>query len=140
MSLFNKSSANTTSSNTTQDQTTSNVDNRVGGDNAAFGGNVSIGPTGNIDKGGITISTTDQGAIKAGSDAIMEAIQSVTDLAKNQTTATQSVAKDSISQAYGLANQARQSETSGAINNFLQYGTWIALAGILAYAVINGKK
>jgi len=131
------SRAQTSSSTTTNtSQTTVNtVDNRaVQGDNARIGGNVTVNP-GDSPIGTLNISTTDQGAVQAGLDIALESLQGLF----RQTNATQSIASDSISQAYGLANEARQSETSGAINNFLKYGTWVALAALVAWAVVRSR-
>lgn len=116
-----------TSTNTSQ-ETYNTVDNRaVQGDGAVFGGNVTV--TGS-QGGPLTISTTDQGAVAAGLDVALESLAGVRGLVE----ANASIAKDSISQAYGLANQARQSETSGAINNALKYFAVIAVIGIAAWA------
>jgi len=132
------SRANTQSQTTTNtSQTTVNtVDNRaVQGDNARIGGNVTVNP-GDAPIGSLNISTTDQGAVQAGLDIALESLSGL----RSQTNATQSIASDSIAQAYGLANEARQSETSGAINNFLKYGTWVALAALVAWAIISTNK
>ncbi len=132
------SRANTQSTTTTNtSQTTVNtVDNRaVQGDNARIGGNVTVNP-GDSPIGTLNISTTDQGAIQAGLDIALESLGGL----QRQTNATQSIASDSIAQAYGLANSARQSETSGAINNFLKYGTWVALAALIVWGVVSSRK
>ncbi len=120
--------------NLNQDQTTSNVDNRVGEDYSVFGGNVTVNP-GDI-TGSLSVSTTDQGAILAGKDIALESIGAL----MNAVNSTKSVASDSISQAYGLANSARQSETSGAINNFLKYGSIVLVCGFAAYAIVKYGK
>lgn len=137
MSLFNTSDASTRSSTSNLEETISTVDNRVARDSAAVGGNVT---TGSGDLNGVTISTTDQGAVKGGVDIALESIRRISDASKSSQAAVQSVASDSIGQAFGLANEARQSETSGAINNFLKYGVWVALAGIAAYVIVRHGK
>jgi Zn-dependent alcohol dehydrogenase len=135
MSFFGSDSASSSSSSTsTQEQTISTVDNRVARDNAAVGGNVTTGP-GDIN-GSLSISTTDQGAVKGGVDLALESIHAST----SAQTRTQKTATDQVSQAYGLANSARQSETSGAINNFLRYGTWVAVAAIAAFIIVRYQK
>jgi len=134
MSLFNKSSPSTTSTSNVIDQTVTTSDNRVAEGNAAVGGNVSTGP-GDIN-GALTISTTDQGAVRGGVDLALEAIKTV----GNTVSSIQSSASDTVQQAYGLANEARQSETSGAINNLLKYGVWVALAGIIVYGIVSTQK
>lgn len=128
----NKESSSSSTSNL--DQTISTVDNRAAGSGSVFGGNVSVNP-GDIN-GSLSISTTDQGAILAGKDIALESIAALT----SSVNATKSVASDSISQAYGLANSARQSETSGAINNFLKYGAIVAVCGFAAYAIVKYGK
>ena len=136
MGLFDLfSGGNSTSSNpvtnTTNTTDLSRVDSRVIESGANVGGDVQV--TGN--SGALTITTTDQGAVKAGTDIALESMRG---LASN-VNATESIARDSISQAYGLANQARQSETSGAINNLLQYAFWIGAIGIAAWAFTRRK-
>lgn len=132
----NKSRNNQSTStvNNTYDTTNTNTDNRVAESGAAVGGNVSLGP-GDIN-GTVTLEQTDQGSVLAARDIALESISGLRDLAKS----TQSVASDSIGQAYGLANEARQSETSGAINNFLKYGAIIAVIAVIAYAYTHRKS
>lgn len=145
MSLFNSATPSTTSTATTVDQTITNTDNRTAEGNAAVGGNVTTGP-GDIN-GRLSITTSDQGAIRGGLDLATEAIQTVAstvqgiqDAANSSVRSIQSSASDTVGQAYGLANEARQSETSGAINNVLKYGVWIALAGIIVYGIVRTQK
>lgn len=128
MSFGGDSRSDSTSSNSTVDQTSSTVDNRVSESGAAVGGNVTTG-SGDI-AGDLIISTTDQGAIQGGVDIALESMRNVS----SAIAGVQSVASDSIGQAYGLANEARQSETSAALNNFLKYGFWVALAGLGVWA------
>ncbi len=129
MSLGSGSKSSTSSTNTTYDTTISSVDNRVAEGNAAVGGNVMVNP-GDIN-GSLSISTTDQGAVRGGVDIALESIRAV----QAGTAAQSSLTKDLVAQSYGLANEARQSETSGAINKFVQYGAIIAVVGILAWAL-----
>lgn len=119
---------------TTQDTTISTVDNRVGGDNAVFGGNVTLNPQDSpIEK--LSISTTDQGAVKAGLDTTLEALS----FAKSTQAGSSSLAKDLTSQAFDLAQAARQSETSGAINNLVRAAVIVAVIGVLAYAFVHRR-
>jgi len=136
----NKSRNNQTTSTTnyTYDTTTTNTDNRVAESGAAVGGNVSFGP-GDI-SGTVTLEQTDQGTVLASRDIALESIGGIRDLASQVTQSVKSVASDSIGQAYGLANEARQSETSGAINNFLKYGAIIAVIAVIAYAYTHKKS
>lgn len=134
MSFGSKSSSSSSTTNNTMETTVTTVDNRVAEDNAAVGGNVTTG-SGDIN-GSLTISTTDQGAIRGGVDLAQEAIRS----AGSSLATVESVTKDTISQAYTLANQARQSETSAALNNFLKYGVWVAVTGIAAYVIVKGSN
>jgi hypothetical protein len=136
--MSSSSSSNATqSSNTTSQTTTNNVDNRqVSGTNAMVGGNVNVNAG---DASVIDITTTDLGAVKGGLDLAMESMTGLQAATQGAVAAVQSVASDSISQAYGLANEARQSETSGAINNLTKYAFWIAAAGILAWVIARNK-
>jgi hypothetical protein len=151
------SRAQTSSSTTTNTESTTinTVDNRaVQGDNATVGGNVTVNSG---EASSVNVQQTDLGAIGAGLDIALESlgsIQSATsgafglvgDLTKKVLDASQSntsrvlASNDStISSAYSLANQARQSETSGAINNLTKYLLWIALAGIAAFVLVRQK-
>jgi hypothetical protein len=138
MSLGGKSSSSSSNTTTNVDTTTSTVDNRVTEGNAAVGGNVTTG-SGDIN-GSLHVTTTDQGAVKGGVDIALESLRKISDSTSGSLAAVKSVASDSIGQAYGLANQARQSETSGAINNFLKYGVWVAIAGIAAFVIVKSGK
>lgn len=134
------SRAQTSSTTTTNtDQTTINtVDNRaVQGDNALIGGNVTVN-SGEASQ--ISVQQTDLGAIGAGLDIALESLGVIQSATSGSIAAVRSVANDSIDKAYGLANQARQSETSGAINSLTKYLFWIALAGVAAYAFVKLKK
>ncbi len=128
----------TTSETTAIDTTTNTVDNRaVQGNNATIGGNVTVN-SGEASQ--VSIQTTDLGAISRGLDIALESIQGIQTSTANSTAALQSVTSDSIQQAYGLANEARQSETSAALNNFLKYGAIIAVIGVIAWAVVKTKR
>lgn len=129
--MSSSSSRNTTSSsNQTVQETMNNVDNRATQGDGSIGGNVNLNLGTSATLSDVTISTTDQGAVKAGLDVALESLSGL----RNVVEANASVAKDSISQAYGLANAARQSETSGAINNALKYFAAIAVIGVIAWA------
>jgi hypothetical protein len=135
------SHAQTSASTTTTQNTINTVDNRaVQGDFAAIGGNVTVNTGESSQIKSLNISTTDQGAVRAGLDIALQSLGGLRDIVGNTLRANSSVASDSIAQAYGLANEARQSETSGAINNFLKYGAVILVIGIIAYAVVKTKK
>lgn len=129
---FNNTSTPTTN-NTSTTETISNVDNRVGGDNAVFGGNLSFNP-GDIE-GAVTLQQTDLGAIAAGTDIALESIRALA----NSVAGIQSTASDTVSQGFDLANEARQSETSGAINNLVMYAAGVIVIGIIAWAVVRSK-
>lgn len=132
---FSKGGKSSTTNNTSNEETTiTETDNRVGGDNAVFGGNVSLNPN-DSPIGSINVTTTDQGAVRGGVDIALESL----DFARSTQEGIKSVAKDSISQGFDLAQAARQSETSGAINNFLKFGAIIAVAGLAAWAFIRRK-
>ena len=137
--MSSSSSKNTTTSQSTTLQSTVNtVDNReVSGSNAVVGGNVSVN-SGEASQ--VNVTMTDLGAIKGGIDLALESLGVIQSATSGSVEAVKSVASDSISQAYGLANEARQSETSGAINNLTKYLFWIALAGIGAFALMKMKK
>lgn len=140
-----KSNTSASTSTSTSQETINTVDNRaVQGDNAVIGGNVTVnsGEASQVD-----VTMTDLGAIKGGIDLALESLgfasvvnNSALDSAGRANESVKSVASDSIRQAYDLAQEARQSETSGAINNLTKYVMWIALAGIVAWAVVKSKK
>lgn len=118
---------NTSTTNTSQ-TTVNTVDNRaVQGDNANIGGNVTLN-AGDI-QAPVNVSTTDFGAV-----------QSALDFALESTTRAQTAVGESVKQAYGLANEARQSETSGAINNFLKYGAIVAVVVAVAWVATRSKS
>lgn len=135
--MVSKSKSSTASTNSQSDTTINTVDNREGGDNAIFGGNTTL-HTGSNSTNNIT--TTDLGAVSGGLDLALESLRSISSATANSSAAVKSVASDSIAQAYGLANEARQSETSGAINNFLKYGVWLAGAIVVAVVLVKLKK
>ena len=133
LSLF-KSKATSSTTNNSTESNVSNVDNRVGEAGAVFGGNISVTPT-NSPIASLSISSTDQGALRTGGDIALAAL----DLVRANAETTAAASKDSVSQAYGLAQAARQSETSGAINNFLKYGAIVAGLLILAWGFAHRK-
>lgn len=126
-----RTSTNTTTVST--QETYNTVDNRaVQGDDARIGGNVSV-----IGAGGpVRIETTDQGAVQAGLDLSLESLSTVRSL----TAAQQDATRDTISNAFTLADRARQSETSNAIQSFLKYGTIVLVVGLLAWALTRGAR
>lgn len=129
--------ASSTTTNTTS-STINTVDNRaVQGDNATVGGNVTVNSG---ESSQVSVTMTDLGAISKGLDVALESIAGIQSATSGAVEANKSIASDSIAQAYGLANEARQSETSGAINNFLKFAAIIAVVGIIAYAVVKTKK
>lgn len=126
MGLLSSSKAKSTTTTTTQDVTT--VDNRVSEAGAIMGGNVSINTQGS--PGNVTVQSLDPGAIAAGRDLGLAAL----DLVRQAQETTTAASERQISQAYGLAQAARQSETSGAINNFAKYGALVVVVAVLAWA------
>jgi hypothetical protein len=135
--MSSSSSKNTTASTNQSSQSTINtVDNRQAGDNATVGGNITVN-SGEASQ--VKIEATDLGAIKGGLDIALESLRGIQAATGGAVAAVQSTASDSISQAYGLANEARQSETSGAINSLTKYLFWIALAGVAAFVLVRSK-
>lgn len=134
MSFLNKNDASTRTSTETRDTSIVNTDNRVGGDNAVFGGNVALNPM-DSPIGVLTLSTTDQGAVKAGLDATLESLK----FAESTQGTNTSLAKDLTSQAFDLAQQARQSETSGAINVLVKVLAVVAVIAIAGYVYVHRK-
>jgi len=133
-----KSRTDATTNTSTTQSTINTVDNRaVQGDNAVIGGNVTVNPG---ESSQVSINMTDLGAIKGGVDLALESLGFAKSTNSASIDALKSVTSDSIAQAYGLANEARQSETSGAINNLTKYLFWIAVAGVIAWAVVKTKK
>lgn len=147
------STSNQTNTTTNTSQTTINtVDNRaVQGDNATVGGNVTVNSG---ESSQISVQQTDLGAIGAGLDIALESLAKISEATtgafgladralQSSERNTQSVlgsTNSTISSAFGLANQARQSETSGAINNLVQYLFWFAVAGVAAYVLVRTVK
>jgi hypothetical protein len=84
----------------------------------------------NLSGGKNNINMTDLGAVMGGLDLAREALQLVSGANAKSTDALSS----QVGQAYALANQARQSETSGAINNFLKYGAIVVGLAVAAWA------
>jgi hypothetical protein len=125
---FGKSKASTTN----LEATITNTDNRVGGDNAVFGGNLSVSPVNS--SGDINVVQTDLGAIKGSLDFAGESLGFAQSIGAQSIKSANDIASRAITEQSALANSARQSETSGAINNFLKYGAIIAAIAIAAYA------
>jgi hypothetical protein len=133
-----KANTQATTTTTTNQSTINTVDNRaIQGDNAIVGGNITLN-TG--DSAQVDLTMTDLGAVRGGLDLALESLRGIQSATSGANAAVMSVASDSIGQAYGLANEARQSETSGAINNLAKYLFWIALAGVVVYGFKNLKK
>jgi hypothetical protein len=126
-----QSAQESTSTTTTNDQ--SKVDNRDLGGSSFAGGDMSLvtGDTAQID-----ITTIDPGALATARAIVSDSMGHLQDSLNS----VQSLASDSIQQAYSLAQDARKSETAGAIDQFVSYVFWLGLAGIVAYVAINGKK
>ena len=124
----NSNSQTASTTNTSNTSTTINtVDNRaVQGDGAAIGGNVTV----SSNEGSLNISTTDQGAVQAGLDLALESLGTIQNLAA----AHESSNRDTIYNAFSLADKARQSETSNAIQSTLKYGAIIAAIALIAWA------
>lgn len=139
MSFGGGSKSSSTTNNNIKDTTITETDNRVGGDNAVFGGNVSINPS-DSPVGAINVTTTDLGAIKGGVDIALESIAGIQNANKSTIDAIKSTTSDTIGQAFGLANEARQSETSAAIQNLLKYGAGIVALGLLVWAYRSSRK
>lgn len=127
MGLLSSSKAVSSTATTTQDVTT--VDNRVAEAGALMGGNVSVNAQG-APVGNLSIQNLDPGAIAAGKDVALSAL----DLVRQAQETTSAANERQVTQAYGLAQAARQSETSGAINNFARYGAIVVGLAVLAWA------
>lgn len=138
MSFLNKNQANTSSSTATSDTSIVNTDNRAAGDGAVFGGNVTVNP-GDSPINSLNISTTDQGAVRAGLDATLESLKFASATQSSTISANSSLAKDLTSQAFDLAQQARQSETSGAINNLVKAAVVVVIVAVIAYAYVHRR-
>ncbi len=134
MSFLTRSSADQATTTQTRDTSINTVDNRVGGDNAVFGGNVTLNPMDSPIKS-LSISTTDQGAVKAGLDATLESLK----FAESTQSSGSSLAKDLTSQAFDAAQAARQSETAGAINSLVKSAVIIGVVALIAYAYVHRR-
>lgn len=139
MSFGGGSKSSTTTNNNLDETNISQVDNRVAEDNAIIGGSVFITPT-DSPVGSISLQSTDLGAIKGGVDIALESIRGIQSSTANAIAANNSVTSDLTKQGFDLAQAARQSETSGAINNLVKYGTWIALAALVVWGVVSYRK
>lgn len=131
---FSSDSKSSTSTNT-QNAAFSEVDGPATSLNIVGGGKKSI----------TKVSVTDGGAI-AGALALGQQLSLASLDFARQTQAgsaaiqnsTAAALNDSVKASYALANNARQSETSGAINNFLKYGAIVVGLAIAAYALRRG--
>lgn len=83
----------------------------------------------------VSIQTLDGGAVLGGLDVARKSLD-IVDAVNSRSTAALSA---QVGQAYQLANQARQSETSGAINNVLKYGAVVLGLAVLAWAAVRAK-
>jgi hypothetical protein len=123
----------TTTTNLTTQSTINTVDNReVQGDNAIVGGNIT---TNTGESSQVSITSTDFGAVKAGLDVALESL----DFARSTQAGSAASTQKALQGGYDLAQAARQSETSGAINNFLKFGAIVLVVGIVAYAVTRTR-
>src|SRR5437868_3816871 len=102
----------------------------IGGNATSATLNVEVGK-----KGSAVFNMLDGGAVMGSLDLAREALAQVAAVQKGASDAVTSQA----TQAYALANQARQSETSGAINNFLKYGAIVVGIALAAWAVVKSK-
>jgi hypothetical protein len=90
-------------------------------------------------KGSTTaVSLTDGGAIKDSLSLASQLSLASLDFARQTQAGGAAALNDSVKASYALANSARQSETSGAINNFLKYGAIVVGLAIAAYALTRG--
>jgi hypothetical protein len=105
-----------------------NTDNRVAESGSVLGGNLSISPVNS--SGDVNVTQTDLGAIRGALDTVGETLA----FARSTQEANANLAAQSVTAGAALANNARQSETSGAINNFLKYGAIVAGIAFLAWA------
>lgn len=133
MSFLNRSKSSTSSATTTKDSTVNTVDNRVGGDGAIFGGNVTFNP-GDSPIGTINLQQTDHGAIMAGTDVALESLEFAKSTQSGFVDSVVSTTKDLASQAFSSASEARKSETAGAIQQFVKVAAIVAVVAIAAYA------
>lgn len=121
----------TTTTTTSTQQTFNTVDSRaVEGDGARIGGNVAL-----IGSSGNTVTTTDQGAVQAGLDLALESLGAVQNLTRSQQDST----RDTIGNAFALADKARQSETSNALQSSLKYAAIVIVVGLIAWAVSKAR-
>lgn len=128
-----QTSSTTTTNNTST--TLNSVDNRaVQGDGAALGGNITV--SGVEGGGAVTINNTDAGAVAAGLDLALESLATVKDI----TNTSASVQRDVTYQAFDLADKARQSETSNAIQSTLKYGAIVAVIALLAWGYAKSRS
>lgn len=133
-----RANTNSDTRTTTSSSTINTVDNRaIEGNGAVVGGNVTVNSG---DASQVNLQTTDLGAIAGGLDLALESLHGIQQATAGSTAALQSVTHDSIQQAYDLANEARQSESSGAFNNFVKIAAVVAVVAIIAYVAVKSKK
>lgn len=141
-SFFGDSDASQKTTNTTKSNTVN--PSVVAGDNlqeqtvltAGGDSNYLVSPNSSSQNfAGVTgnITTGDYGAIKQSYDFALESAKNIQNTAEQAIAASQS----STSSAYQLANAARQSDTSNNLQNLIQYGVYVILAGIAAYAYVK---
>lgn len=134
---------NTSTSSTTTQSTSNTVDNRVAeGAGAVLGGNTSLNLN-QSDVAELVINQTDLGAVMGGLGLATHALDSVLEGASRvleSADKTQKTQTSLVDRAFSLADSARQSETSGAIQNTLKYGAIIVGLAILAFAAVKLSK
>lgn len=135
MGFFDSKSKSTTT-NTSYDTTTNNVDNRaVQGDGAVFGGNVNLSLAPGSSTGGVSIVTSDYGAVRDGIAAAVHAADTIAEGAALNVKTTQSAIEKSL-QLAANNSAAQGAETT---QKFLKYGAIVAGLGLLALAARRAR-
>lgn len=125
-----------TQSTTNTDTTTNNVDNRaVSGDGAVFGGNVNLNLSPGSSTGGVSIVTSDYGAVRDGVAAAVHAADLVAETAALGSQTTQQAIEKSL-QLAANNSAAQGAETT---QKFLKYGAIVAGIALAAFAFRGAK-
>lgn len=134
---FSKSKSSTSSSNQTTDTTISTVDNRaVQGDNAVIGGNVEIITSPGANVQGLTITSSDYGAVQAGIGAAMKALDTI----KESNAVNNQAVLSAVDKSLTLAGNSTAAAGAITTQSFIKYGAIVAVIGLVAFAVAKFAK
>lgn len=132
-----ESKSTTSSSTSTTDSTVNNADYRaVQGENANIGGNVSLNASAGSSVSGVTVSTTDFGAVSAGISTALKALDSITEANRINNQGAQ----DAISRSIALAGNSSGAAGAQTTQDFIRYGGIVAGIGLVAWVLVAFLK